>query len=352
MEKIKILILAYDPDTIGQLQDELKKVGLHLTTKVVGTRAAYEKALGSLAPDVIVSDYSLPSLDVFSAFGIRQQAAPETPFVVVAGPIGEENAVKLMKMGVRDYVLREKLHQLTPTIRQILAEAANRRQQEKTQGRHKHIAQTALEEREEKYHNLFDLSPTPMWVYAVGTLRFLDVNEAAILHYGYSKAEFLAMTLKDIRPPEEVSKLEELAKIPKEAITHYQNVFKHVKKNGEVIVVEIKANRVNFSGRAARLVIATDISERIKYIQAIQEQNRRLQEIAWTQSHIVRAPLARLMGLVGLLHDYPIEKINDTNILALILDSAHELDGIIREIVRKSEHINILAILQEPHKGF
>lgn len=210
------------------------------------------------------------------------------------------------------------------------------------------LADIALEKSEEKYRNLFRLSPTPMWVYDVKTLYFLDVNEAAIKHYGYSKEEFLNMTLPDIRPrEEEAGPLEGIANTLKSAGVHYHYITKQIKKNGEVIDVDIKNSFVELGGRETRLVIATDISERIKYIQAVKEQNVKLREIAWTQSHVVRAPLARMMGLINMLQDYPPEEFNTTDLLSHLSASAHELDDIIREIVRKTELVQDQPILEE-----
>src|SRR4029077_12288347 len=71
------------------------------------------------------------------------------------------------------------------------------------------IAECELRESEERYRTLFESNPNPMWVYDLETLSFLAVNAAAVRHYGYSQGEFLTMTLKDIRPSEEVPRLME-----------------------------------------------------------------------------------------------------------------------------------------------
>jgi PAS domain S-box-containing protein len=209
------------------------------------------------------------------------------------------------------------------------------------------LSEIALEKSEEKYRNLFRLSPTPMWVYEVDTLQFLDVNEAAIKHFGYSKEEFLSMTIRDISPREGVNKLEDIATTLTGARVHYEYITRLVKKNGGVIDVDIKNSFVDLDGKEARLVIAADISERVKYLQAIKAQNIELREIAWIQSHVVRAPLARMMGLISLLQDYPTDNADASNILSFILTSAYELDDIIREIIRKTEQVKEHPILEE-----
>jgi PAS domain S-box-containing protein len=209
------------------------------------------------------------------------------------------------------------------------------------------LAEIEVEKSEEKYRNLFKLSPIPMWVYDVETLHFLDVNEAAIQHYGYSKDEFLAMTWKDIRPQENVRKLEEIASTLQRSRVHYHFITRHVKKSGEVMDVDINNSFVDLGGKGTRLVIATDISERLKYIGAIKAQNVKLREIAWIQSHVVRAPLARMMGLINLVNDYPPETIRTTDILSYLSASAHELDNIVREVVKKAEQIKDQPLFEE-----
>jgi light-regulated signal transduction histidine kinase (bacteriophytochrome) len=99
----------------------------------------------------------------------------------------------------------------------------------------------------------------------------------------------------------------------------------------------IKVPLIDHTGNVIGLVgISSNVTEQKKYIDMIEMQNERLKEIAWTQSHIVRAPLARIIGLVNIL-SYKSASIKD--IRQMILDSAMELDGIIRDIVIKSEAI-------------
>src|SRR5688572_22917413 len=92
---------------------------------------------------------------------------------------------------------------------------------------------------EEKYRNLFLDNPTPMWIYDYESKAFLEVNEEAIRHYGYSRQEFLSMTIADIRPKEDVSKLDNLNRTLTEYSSIYSGVWRHIKKNGELIHVQI-----------------------------------------------------------------------------------------------------------------
>lgn len=195
-----------------------------------------------------------------------------------------------------------------------------------------------LAESEKKYRNLFNFSPLPLWVAEPDTFTFLDVNEAAVKHYGYSREEFLAMTLQDIRPAEDIKLFEEVAAQNRSSgSTFFQGVFRHKKKNGEIIQVQIQRNFINFNNQKAELVLAEDITERMEYLSAIEEQNKTLREIAWTQSHIVRAPLARMMGLIYLINHYNRKEIDQNELLLQIYNSGKDLDAIIRDIVKKTE---------------
>nr|WP_295921216.1 PAS domain-containing protein [uncultured Dyadobacter sp.] len=111
------------------------------------------------------------------------------------------------------------------------------------------------------YHDLFELNPQPMWVYDVGTYQVLHVNEAAVRHYGYSREEFLGMTILALRPEQEIPvTLEAVEIVRKHQRLYSANTYRHRKKNGEVIDVKIKSNIIYINGRKAELVLSTDIT--------------------------------------------------------------------------------------------
>ena len=135
-------------------------------------------------------------------------------------------------------------------------------------------AQEALRDSEERYRLLFESNPLPMWLYDVETLQFLAVNDAAVERYGYSRSEFLGMTIKDIRPAEDVSRL---VSYVAEAPTTLFNAggWRHRKKDGTIIIVEITSHGLVLEGRRARLVLTNDITERSR----LEEQLRQSQKM-------------------------------------------------------------------------
>jgi len=122
------------------------------------------------------------------------------------------------------------------------------------------VAGERLEENEREYRFLFAANPLPMWVFDMETFAFLAVNDAAIKHYGYSREEFLAMTVKDIRPPDDVPRLlyRLSASEPWPALSE---PWRHIKKDGSTIEVEIVSQTLMFRGRSARMVLVQDMTD-------------------------------------------------------------------------------------------
>jgi len=123
---------------------------------------------------------------------------------------------------------------------------------------------------EEKYRYLFDNNPQPMYIYDVETLAFLEVNKAAIVHYGYSKEEFLQMNLTDIRPLEDIPSLLKDVKDNQQGVKP-AGLWRHTKKNGEIIYVDITIVSVFSNGKKARHVMIQDITERKRSEDALKQ---------------------------------------------------------------------------------
>jgi diguanylate cyclase (GGDEF)-like protein/PAS domain S-box-containing protein len=121
-------------------------------------------------------------------------------------------------------------------------------------------AQNSLRAREKSFRQLFLDNPQPMWVFDVDGHHFLEVNEAAIAHYGYTREEFLTMRITDIRPPDDVPAfVDEIAAAP--ALVHSTS-WRHLLKDGRTVEVDVTAHRLTFEGRAAMLSALQDVTER------------------------------------------------------------------------------------------
>ena len=122
-------------------------------------------------------------------------------------------------------------------------------------------AEEKLRKSEERYRFLFENHPYPTWIYDRKTLAFLDVNEAAIAKYGYSRQEFLNMTIVDIRPQEDVEQLMNNLAKPRQPLEHSEG-WRHRLKDGTIIHVEITSHTLELDGHESALVVAQDITER------------------------------------------------------------------------------------------
>ncbi|HLN32766.1 MAG TPA: response regulator [Gemmataceae bacterium] len=183
---------------------------------------------------------------------------------------------------------------------------------------HKAKIERTLRESAERYRQLFESNPQPMWVYDVDSLAFLAVNDAAVAHYGYTLADFLTMTIADIHPAEDVPALREFLKqgLPKLSAPR---LWRHGKKDGRIIDVEICTHDITWAGRAARLASATDITERKR----LEDQYRQAQKME---------AVGQLAG--GVAHDF-------NNLLTIIsgysdlLLTDTGLDDSTKELVRE-----------------
>jgi len=127
---------------------------------------------------------------------------------------------------------------------------------------------------EKQYRELFTSNPNPMWIYNLTTYRFVEINQAAIDKYGYTRDEFLAMTVLDIRPEEDRQKVIDFIEKIKKRIDN-SGYWRHRKKSGEELMASIKSFPVNFNGQKCAMVLAMDITERIYQQQQLEDSYKK-----------------------------------------------------------------------------
>jgi PAS domain S-box-containing protein len=192
-------------------------------------------------------------------------------------------------------------------------------------------AEQLLQESEDRHRKLFDNNPHPTWVFDRETLRFLAVNVAAIRKYGYSSDEFLKMTIKDIRPPEDVPALLESVGSVRDG-NESIGIWRHRRKDGTNIDVEITSYALSFADHAAEVVVAVDVTQRKrdeaekrKFMDRLAASNQELEirnrEVERTtklksnflasMSHELRTPLNAIVGFSDLLADGTPGELND-----------------------------------------
>ena len=168
--------------------------------------------------------------------------------------------------------------------------------------------QQKLAQSEEQYRELFESNPNPMWIYDTYTFAFIKVNDAALAKYGYSRKQFLSMSVLDIRHERDHAKVEKYVNDAKRLKN--SGVWEHIKANGESMMVTIISHSVVFENKKCRMVMVTDLTEIIDKEKKLQEANDKLKnnqevllDITWSNSHELRKPLCSMLSLVDLLKD-------------------------------------------------
>lgn len=280
--------------------------------------------------DAILMDLTLPDCAGQVLIDSVLALVKDIPVIVLTGYGDQSFAAQSIRQGISDYLLKDELDGalLYRSIRYSI------------EGK-KYVS--ALKHSEKRYGDLFQMSPQPAWCLDMQTQSFLDVNDAAIAHYGYSRDEFSSLTLKDLcRSSCEKLTMQVLAE--KDLMSYFEGVYFHYKKNGEQITVELKTRSIYHQGQWACLMLVNDVTAQREYIKNIEHQNKMLQDIAWMQSHEVRAPLARILGLIQLLQmsDEGPSGQQNAELLSAIQHSSEELDQMIHTMVRKTEAVQAL----------
>src|SRR5579863_4717807 len=322
----KILIIEDNPGDFALVEEFLFE---QIETPLISHASSYEEAkhillAGQTPFDIILLDLSLPDKTGMPLIQEIVELSLNAPVIVLTGYPDLAFGVQSLSLGVSDYLLKDELTSLS-LYRSIVYNLERKR-----------IA-SELAESERRYSELFHLSPLPMYVFELDSLAFLDVNDAFIKHYGYSREEIFSMNMRQIRPEEEIPAFEK--GLFGDTMDHRNTnlgIYKHLKKNGEIIQVDIQSNFILYRGKEAKITVASDVTERLKYIQAIEEQNEKLREISWIQSHIVRAPLARIMGLIHIIKDIKDNEEEKAMTLDFLMISANELDDVIKNITDKT----------------
>ena len=243
------LVIEDNPGDFILINEYLQQ---ELTSSVItnaSTFAAAKEMLLANPYKVILLDLSLPDASGTQLVNDIVALAAGAPVIVFTGFNDKKFGIRALSMGIADYLSKD---ELTPSVLyKSIAYSLERCR-----------INFELNKSEEKYRNIFNLTPVPKWIYAIDSLRFLSVNEAALTHYGYSRNEFLNMTLLDLRPNDQQHELTTLIDNGKLTSPFLKGNYIHQKKNGDLLKVELQSNSIEFNGQQARLVVALDISTR------------------------------------------------------------------------------------------
>ncbi len=249
-QPLRILHLEDNPADSRLVRELLQQEGIAAELALAVNHGEFAAKLGAARWDLVLADYRLPDWTGIEALKLVREKFPALPFILVSGTIGELAAIESLKAGATDYVLKQNRERLPSAVRRAVAEAAERVRLEQ--------AERDLRVSEKQYRLLFQGNPHPMWVFDLETQRFLEVNEAAVEHYGFSHEEFLSMKLADLRAPERKRNGRNvLWDIETQGV-----VWRHRRKDGSTMDMEVIWRPMAFHGRLAALTMATEVTSR------------------------------------------------------------------------------------------
>jgi len=292
-ERLRILLLEDVADDAELALLELRRAGLHADQRVVENRKSFVDALREFAPDVILSDFSMPGFDGMAAVALAREICPDTPFIFVSGTIGEEFAVRALKSGATDYVMKTNLVRLPAAVERALREGKERAARRKTEGE--------LEALRERLRSVVSTLPDVVWSVAVPSREILYVSPATSTVFGRTQKEFYeSRTLwGELIHPEDRPRM--IALWQNAAIGEtFEAEYRIVKPGGEIRWIQ---GRGRFAGDPAgnvfRMdVISRDVTER-------REHERKLTQLSRVQAVLsgINSAILRVHGRDELFRD-------------------------------------------------
>jgi len=249
---IHVLLIEDNPGDALLVEEYISEVFENVTLTLAETfKEAKELLESEIVFSSILLDLSLPDAEGMDLIDEMMALSGSVPVIILTGYTNLEFSMKSLSKGVSDYLLKD---ELSPTLlhKSILYSTE------------RSAFSGKLKESEKNYRDLFELSPLPKILYDLDTLEIIDVNKACHDHYGYSKKEFLLLKFIDLFPESEEEDFNSEVKKLKEIGGRNSGIYTHIKKNGDQIKVHIESNSINYEGRNARILIANDVTERLK----------------------------------------------------------------------------------------
>ena len=343
--RIKILHLEDLPSDADLVAFELRRAGLAFERRLVDNRADYIRSLQDFDPDIVLSDHSLPSFDSLEALAILKESAKEIPFILITATVSEEFAVKIMKEGAVDYILKDRMQRLPGAMENALEkyrDLANRK-----------LAETRLLRSEANLRSVFENTDQ--------AILLMDI-ELLVISFNSTARKLIWKTLdREIEVGEPI-----LQYFPKERIRAMQQIIGRVKK-GETIRYETAYEYQSSDAVDWYDVTWTDIRnphrehvgfiltlkditqrkqeerERDKMTNDLIQRNKDLEQFAYIVSHNLRAPVANILGLSNLLDVTTPAEPEFWEVAGAINTTIKHLDQVIidlNQVLQVSSHIN------------
>ncbi|MGE5499705.1 MAG: histidine kinase dimerization/phosphoacceptor domain -containing protein [Syntrophothermus sp.] len=296
VESIALKVLSLE-DSIKDFEiicEVLADAGYNLNALRIDTKDSFEEAIQSDGYDIILVDFNLPGFNAFGALELCNKFCPNTPVICVSGSIGEETAIKLLKQGAVDYILKERLDRLPFAIKRAINEAIEKEALRQ--------AEVRLIESEQKFRLLFETAKDG--IFQITTQgEIVAVNEAFARMHGYTAEEMLHMNIKDLDTPETQRLAPERMKklLSGEAMTIE---IEHFHRNGTIIPIEVSANLATIGDQKCVLGFHRDITAR-KLSEEARNKSLREKEVLLKEiHHRVKNNLQIISSLLSLQSNY------------------------------------------------
>ncbi len=261
-----ILVVEDDIALSRLVQKNLKRVGFHPVGVVKGAEAIAR--IADRPPTLLLLDYRLPDMTGQQVIESLKARQCNVPFIITTGHGDEQVAVEMMKLGARDYLVKDTnfLDLLPSVVKRVVDQLATEKRLAEAEER--------LRQSEEKYRHLFEYANDSIFIVEPSTRRFLNVNENAARRLGYSRAELLRLTLDDIDTPAAAAHNEAIIRELQETGSV---IFEHAhrRKDGTEMPVEISSRVIEYGGRRVFLSFVRDITKRKRAVQALRESEER-----------------------------------------------------------------------------
>jgi len=271
---LRILFLEDVPSDAELAECELRDADMEFTLMRVDTRAAFEQALDTFKPNMILADFRLPAYSGREALEYTRRTHPQIPVIMLTGAIGDESAVDLLKLGARDYVLKDRLARLAPAVKRVLSEERGVHNRKLAEG---------------KYRALFTEAMDGIALIDCATWKIEDGNPEFEKQTGRTLAELKQLQIWEIFVPEQHELARQSLLAVQETGGGRSGNFKLQKPNGELIPLELSAKYLDIQQQSFIQSITRDISERKRAEEALRHSNRALKTLSAANLALVRA---------------------------------------------------------------
>jgi PAS domain S-box-containing protein len=340
-KEIKILILEDNANDIELIQHELEKSKMAFVCKIVSGEKEFERELRSYKPAIVLSDYSLPSFNAEDAFTLKERINPEIPFIIVSGMIDDEKAVELIKNGVTDYVMKDKLFKLPGKIERALQESKAKTDKSLTEER--------LIESQNRLAEAQMIAKIGNWEVDLLTGEQTWCNEIHNI-LGIKPGELIPSmeNFLSFVHPERRREIEQKIVVANTTYKPFSYTTKIIRKDNSIRYVYSNGKTIfNRDGDPIRQIgILQDITDTKKMEEDLKAMNKELETFIYRASHDLRGPLSSIIGLTNVSKS-EIKDETSKKYFQMVEASAQKLDATLISLVQSMTMRDMVVDLQE-----